>query len=120
MSEQTNSSIEVWSRFWRQGHATTFGNYYDKGYQGPVLNWLKGVLPASTLQADKRILELCCGNGSLIPFLLDSETQCHYTGIDSADVIIPAQYKERIESSSSSFELRPTGPLRHYHRTCRS
>ena len=32
--------MEEWSRFWRQGHTTTFGDYFDNGYAGPVKAWL--------------------------------------------------------------------------------
>ena len=37
--------MEAWSRFWRQGHATTFGDYFDKGYAGPVKEWLDTSAP---------------------------------------------------------------------------
>lgn len=108
MEEAIDKSPEVWSRFWRQGHATTFGNYYDKGYQGPILHWLKEVVPpASSTDSARNILELCAGNGSLIPFLLDSNEHCHYVGVDSADVTVPEQYNARIAMTPSSFDLRP-------------
>ena len=34
--------MNPWSVFWRQGHSTTFGDYFKQGYDGAVASWWSG------------------------------------------------------------------------------
>ena len=82
--------MEEWSRFWRQGHTTTFGDYFSNGYAGPVKDWLDGMTAALLKDRDSlNVVELCCGNGSLLPFLLSLNLPFDYLGFDAASVELP-------------------------------
>ena len=103
--------MEEWSRFWRQGHTTTFGDYFDNGYAGPVKAWLD-TLADPILEADEpiNIAELCCGNGSLLPFLFSLGKTFHYTGVDAAEVQLPEVLHASVEQAEGSVQLLGNTP----------
>lgn len=76
--------MNPWSLFWRQGHSTTFGPYFKKGYEGAVADWWKSVLAASP--RDISVMEVGCGNCSLLPGMVESGVKGKYIGVDLATV----------------------------------
>lgn len=99
--------MNPWTQFWRQGHPTTFGEYFKEGYAGPIKNWFAQHLNGNS---EVSMLELACGNGALIPVCLDLAVQGHYLGIDLADVRIPEAVQERI-SQSPGFKAMVRGGI---------
>ncbi|AQA17228.1 hypothetical protein BST95_02320 [Halioglobus japonicus] len=56
-------STQHWSRFWQQGHITTFGAALKDNYEGPIRNfWLDQY---KILPADAQLLDVATGNGAL-------------------------------------------------------
>jgi len=104
--------MDAWSRFWRQGHTTTFGDYFDKGYAGPVKHWLDS-LPEQIKSTDGplNVLELCCGNGSLLPFLFSLERRFHYTGVDAAKVALPDKLQDGMKLATGTVSLLGNTPI---------
>ena len=104
--------MEAWSRFWRQGHATTFGDYFDKGYAGPVKQWLD-TLPEliAAPEGALNVLELCCGNGSSLPFLFSLNRTFDYVGVDAAEVALPSILQEPVSKASGSISLLANTPV---------
>ena len=98
--------MDAWSRFWRQGHSTTFGDYFEQGYAGPVKAWLDS-LPAQFPTTTDRFsaLELCCGNGSLLPFLFSLGRDFDYVGIDAATIALPKMLEQTVQQSASTVSL---------------
>ncbi len=76
--------MNPWSLFWRQGHSTTFGNYFKDGYEGAVADWWQATVDG--LLPDLTILEVGCGNCSLLPTLISSDVKAKYIGVDLASV----------------------------------
>ena len=104
--------MEEWSRFWRQGHTTTFGDYFSNGYAGPVKDWLDGISAAMLHDRESlNVVELCCGNGSLLPFLLSLNLPFDYSGFDAADVELPDILREPIEQARGSITLVGNTPV---------
>lgn len=104
--------MEAWSRFWRQGHTTTFGDYFDKGYAGPVKEWLDTLPPLIPLsQEPPNVLELCCGNGSLLPFLFSLDKTFDYVGVDAAEVALPSILQEPVRQASGTVSLLANNPV---------
>ena len=104
--------MEAWSRFWRQGHTTTFGDYFDEGYAGPVKEWLDTLpqmMPSS--QEPLNVLELCCGNGSLLPFLFSLDRTFDYVGVDAAEVTLPGILQEPVRQASGTVSLLANTPV---------
>lgn len=104
--------MEAWSRFWRQGHTTTFGDYFDEGYAGPVKEWLDTLpqmMPSS--QEPLNVLELCCGNGSLLPFLFSLNRTFDYVGVDAAEVTLPGILQEPVRQASGTVSLLANTPV---------
>ena len=104
--------MEAWSRFWRQGHTTTFGDYFDKGYAGPVKDWLDTLPPSiPPSQEPLNVLELCCGNGSLLPFLFSLDRTFDYVGVDAAEVALPDLLQEPVRQASGNISLLANTPV---------
>jgi ubiquinone/menaquinone biosynthesis C-methylase UbiE len=76
--------MNPWSLFWRQGHSTTFGPYYKQGYEGAVADWWKSVL--TDLPPEVSVMEVGCGNCSLLPDMVKSGLKGKYIGVDLAAV----------------------------------
>ena len=81
---ETESPMNPWSVFWRQGHSTTFGDYFKHGYDGAVAEWWNGHI--QDLEAGATVLEVGCGNCSLLPFLVRSGSAGTYIGVDLASI----------------------------------
>ena len=103
--------MEEWSRFWRQGHTTTFGDYFDNGYAGPVKAWLDTLVgPITSASEPINITELCCGNGSLLPFLFSLGKTFDYIGVDAAEVRLPEVLHASVEQAEGSVQLLGNTP----------
>ena len=104
--------MEEWSRFWRQGHTTTFGDYFENGYAGPVKIWLDSLTETIVSTAKPiNILELCCGNGSLLPFLFSLGQTFDYIGLDAADVKLPDVLQRSVGQAEGSIQLVGNAPV---------
>jgi ubiquinone/menaquinone biosynthesis C-methylase UbiE len=99
--------MDAWSRFWKEGHFTTFGNYFAAGYEGPVKEWMQQLKPLLSPPVERtlHITELCCGNGSLLPFLIEHAPQFAYTGIDRASVQLPERLEHALHPEKQSANL---------------
>ena len=87
--------MEAWGNFWSKGHSTTFGEYYADGYtKGYIANWWENIVVEFNTK-NLNILEVGCGNTSLLPGLFDLSITGTYTGVDAAKVQIPEAAKKR-------------------------
>ena len=76
--------MNAWNNLWeKEAFNTTFGRRFPNF----VYNWL------NELKLDGDILEVGCGNASLVPFLLDNQIGKSYTGVDSANCSAPQTTK---------------------------
>lgn len=100
--------MNPWSVFWRQGHSTTFGDYFKQGYDGAVAAWWKAHVEA--LADDAWVLEVGCGNCSLLPGLVQSGRQARYIGVDLASVEISDIAKEGLDESGIEVVLHGDTP----------
>jgi ubiquinone/menaquinone biosynthesis C-methylase UbiE len=100
--------MDPWSLFWQQGHSTTFGDYFKQGYEGAVANWWQSFLV--TLEAGDSVLEVACGNCSLLPALIDSGIDARYIGVDIADVKPSAVAEQRLCESNVEVRLHSATP----------
>lgn len=100
--------MNPWSLFWRQGHSTTFGDYFKQGYKGAVADWWQSIV--DTLTADVTVLEVGCGNCSLLPTLIKSDVKARYIGVDLARVEISAVAKEGLAESEIDVVLHLETP----------
>ena len=108
--------MNPWSVFWRQGHSTTFGDYFKHGYDGAVANWWNGHVEA--LEAGSTVLEVGCGNCSLLPFLVRAGSGGRYIGVDLAAIEISEAAGKGLDESGIEFDAF-TGTSHHrnpYHR----
>jgi len=90
--------MDAWGNFWQKNHSTTFAEYYPDGYtSGYVADWWSDILQAqNTPLLD--VLEVGCGNASLLPRMLDLEICGTYTGVDAAAVELSAAAVKRSNS----------------------
>ena len=87
--------MEAWGNFWAKGHSTTFGEYYTDGYtKGYIANWWRNIVESHNNESIN-ILEVGCGNASLLPGLLDLNILGTYTGVDAAEVYLPEAVEKR-------------------------
>lgn len=78
--------MNPWTSFWRQGHSTAFGDSVEKAYDGAIRSWWLGVLRANP--SVSTILEVGCGNTSLLPGMIESNVGQTYIGVDFAEVTL--------------------------------
>ncbi|MDG1163895.1 MAG: class I SAM-dependent methyltransferase, partial [Porticoccaceae bacterium] len=98
--------MDAWGNFWEKGHCTTFGEYYSDGYtKGYIAQWWTAILNAKEAQK-LNILEVGCGNASLLPCLLDQRIKGTYTGVDAAEVSLPDAVKKR---ANAELEIKLQG-----------
>ena len=93
--------MEAWGNFWQKGHSTTFGEYFADGYtNGYIADWWKQIL--GSYAGDKlQILEVGCGNASLLPATLDLGINGNYLGVDAADVKLSSAVEKRLNEKIS-------------------
>lgn len=85
----------VWGNYWEKGHSTTFGEYYSDGYtHGYVAKWLKDIIEQRSGEK-LNLLEVGCGNASLLPCLFDLNVKGSYVGLDAAKVGISESAAKR-------------------------
>ena len=76
--------MNAWNNLWEK---ETFNTTFGRRFPNFVYDWLIG------LSLDGSILEVGCGNASLVPFLLDNQIGKSYTGVDSANCSAPQTTK---------------------------
>ena len=84
---------DYWTDYWQQGHLTSFGEDIKGNYQGPLAQGWQQFF--ETLEDNSTILDVGCGNGSLI--LLAEATRPKkfiYTGVDAATLTLPATLEQ--------------------------
>jgi len=100
--------MNPWSLFWRQGHSTTFGDYFKQGYAGAVADWWQSKL--FTLPANPVVLEVGCGNCSLLPAMIKSGVKGRYVGVDLARVQLSAVSEQGLPESGIEVTLHSETP----------
>ena len=100
--------MNPWSLFWRQGHSTTFGNYFKEGYEGAVADWWQSNVDG--LSSDLTILEVGCGNCSLLPALIKSDIKAKYIGVDLASVAPSGVAQKGLADSEIELVMHPETP----------
>lgn len=100
--------MNPWSVFWRQGHSTTFGDYFKQGYDGVVASWWQSQLEA--LEAGATVLEIGCGNCSLLPGLVKSGKRARYVGVDLAHVEVSEIARQGLDESGIDVVLHGETP----------
>ena len=100
--------MNPWSLFWRQGHSTTFGDYFRSGYDGAVADWWQAQLESAP--ADVTVVELGCGNCSLLPAMVKSGRSGRYIGVDIAAVSPSEVARAGLEESGIELVLHPETP----------
>jgi len=87
--------MEAWGNFWQKGHSTTFGEYYADGYtKGYIADWWSDIIGLRQ-EESLNILEVGCGNASLVPCLLDLNIKGTYTGVDAAKIQLSEAVQKR-------------------------
>ena len=101
--------MNPWTSFWRQGHSTAFGDSSEKAYDGAIRNWWLGILRANP--AASTILEIACGNTSLLPGMIESHVGQVYIGVDVAEVTLSRAAQDLITTAECpSVELLSETP----------
>jgi ubiquinone/menaquinone biosynthesis C-methylase UbiE len=100
--------MNPWSLFWHQGHSTTFGDYFKQGYTGAVADWWQSIL--STLPANPVVMEVGCGNCSLLPAMVKSGVKGKYIGVDLATVRVSAVSEQGLSESGIEVVLHSETP----------
>jgi len=87
--------MDAWGNFWQKNHGTTFAEYYPDGYtSGYVADWWAAILQA-TVARPLDVLEVGCGNASLLPLVFELGIAGTYTGLDAAPVQLSAAAEKR-------------------------
>lgn len=100
--------MNPWSLFWRQGHSTTFGDYFKQGYTGAVDDWWQAKLAA--MHAEPVVLEVGCGNCSLLPAMVKSGVKGTYIGVDLASIRLSAVSEQGLPESGIKVVLHSETP----------
>jgi ubiquinone/menaquinone biosynthesis C-methylase UbiE len=100
--------MDPWSLFWHQGHSTTFGDYFKQGYAGAVADWWQSVL--DTLPANPAVMEVGCGNCSLLPAMIKSGIKAKYIGVDIASVRLSTVAEQGLSESEIEVILHSGTP----------
>ena len=100
--------MNPWSLFWRQGHSTTFGDYFKQGYTGAVADWWQEKL--STLPGNPVVMEVGCGNCSLLPAMVKTGIKGRYIGVDIARVQPSAISEQGLAESGIEVTLHAETP----------
>jgi ubiquinone/menaquinone biosynthesis C-methylase UbiE len=100
--------MNPWSVFWRQGHSTTFGDYFKQGYDGPVAEWWNGQV--GSIDRAATVLEVGCGNCSLLPFLVRTGKTGRYIGVDLAAIEVSEVAREGLDDSGIDVVLHADTP----------
>ena len=101
--------MNPWSMFWRQGHSTTFGEYFKQGYEGAVADWWRGIV--ATLPRDATVVEVACGNCSLLPVLVKGGMGARYVGVDLAAVAPSDVAAQGLEASGIEVTVHAETPI---------
>ena len=97
--------MNPWSVFWRQGHSTTFGDWFKQGYDGAVADWWQSILQES--RSGLAVVEVACGNCSLLPAMANSGVTGKYIGVDIAQVSPSEVAKTAVSGSDIELVLHP-------------
>lgn len=100
--------MNPWTLFWRQGHSTTFGDYFQAGYDGAVAQWWQSTL--DTLPSEPVVMEIGCGNCSLLPAMIKSNVKGRYVGVDLAKVSLSPVAQEGLAESEIDVSILAETP----------
>jgi len=100
--------MNPWTLFWRQGHSTTFGDYFKQGYAGAVVDWWQSVL--DNLPAHPVVMEVGCGNCSLLPAMIKAGIKAKYIGVDIASVKLSTVAEQGLAESEIEVILHSGTP----------
>lgn len=100
--------MNPWTLFWRQGHSTTFGDYFKQGYTGGVADWWQSVL--DNLPAHPVVMEVGCGNCSLLPAMIKAGIKAKYIGVDIASVKLSTVAEQGLAESEIEVILHSGTP----------
>ncbi len=87
---------DFWSQYWQQGHITSFGHDIVGNYQGVLREYWESTF--SLCDKQSRVLDIGTGNGALIDIALACRNDLNLTGVDYAQLNVPAhlQGKENV------------------------
>ena len=75
-------------------------------------NWLDSISQGMTHGRESlNVVELCCGNGSLLPFLLSLNLPFDYSGFDAADVELPEILRDPVDQAKGNIALVGNTPV---------
>ena len=100
--------MDPWSLFWQHGHSTTFGDYFKQGYEGAVADWWQTVL--NTLPANTVLMDVGCGNCSLLPGMINVGFKGRYIGVDLARISLNPIAEKGIDESDIDVVLHSETP----------
>ena len=100
--------MNPWSLFWSQGHSTTFGDYFKQGYDGAVADWWQNQLLAAP--ENVTVLEVACGNCSLLPAMVKAGKVGKYIGVDIAKVAPSQVARQGLAESGIELVLHSEKP----------
>ena len=100
--------MNPWSLFWRQGHSTTFGDYFKQGYDGAVADWWSSQLKMAPKNVT--VVETGCGNCSLLPAMIRTGQAGKYIGVDIASVVPSEVAKQGLAESGIELVLHSETP----------
>ena len=100
--------MNPWSLFWRQGHSTTFGDYFKQGYAGAVADWWQSKL--DTMSINSVVMEVGCGNCSLLPGMIKSGQKGKYIGVDLASIRLSPVAEQGLSESGIEVLLHSGTP----------
>jgi len=91
--EMTNTTSDVWSKYWQQGYKTSFGSMFSDNYEGVIAeHWQRMFVDYSQ---GSTVLDLCTGNASLIYLAKDkcpSFTDIKWVGVDYATIQVKEDF----------------------------
>jgi SAM-dependent methyltransferase len=92
-----------WTAFWKQGHTTTFGDFFKEGYRGAIGQWL--VDQQAQWPKTGTLLDIGCGNCGLLTGLLASNSRLDYIGLDPAEIAINEHASSFLMTRSNNVSL---------------
>ena len=94
---------EHWTAFWKQGHTTTFGDFFKEGYRGAIGQWL--VDQQDQWPKTGVLLDIGCGNCALLTGLLASNSRLDYIGLDPAEISVNEQARKFLVNCRNEVSL---------------
>lgn len=110
---------KFWSQYWAQGHKTSFGNHFSKGYEGKLKEEWLAIF--ANINSSSKVLDLCTGNASIIRLAQENManfSETFFTGVDYADIKVEDEVS-RAENVNLLFNVNVSNlPLSDMHYHC--